>query len=104
MDKIPVDHLAELVKNAMSLAIDMVSKINDYPCQDQYCYLFSDITASYILAFSYLATHLQTKNIKDKTRWIEIKQAAHESLDIAFRSVEKNMPLYEEKLNNHVNH
>ena len=100
----PDDELMELVKKATSVAIEMVAKINERTVDNKHYYLFSDITASYVLAYSYLATYLQSTNVADPERWKEIKEAAHESLDIAFRSVEKNLPLYEEKLRDHANH
>lgn len=101
---IPDDELMALVKKATSVAIEMVAEINKRTIDNKHYYLFSDITASYVLAYSYLATYLQSTNNANPGRWKEIKQAAHESLDIAFRSVEKNLPLYEEKLRSHDNH
>lgn len=102
--KVPNDQLLELVKFSQATAIDLVAEINRRTIDNSLYYLFSDITASYILAYSYLATYLQGKKPSEPSKWNEIKEAAHESLDIAFRSIEKNMPIYEEKLKSHVNH
>lgn len=101
---IPTDQLVELVKQATHVAIEMVAEINKRTIDNSFYYLFSDITASYILAYSYLATYLQSVHKNDPALWGHVKNAAHESLDIAFKSVEKNLPLYEEKLTKHANH
>lgn len=97
-------NMRDTVNKAKDLALDIVHQINDKTPDMPLFDIFSDITASYVMAFSFLTTHFQKATHEKPSNWHELKENAHKSLDVAFISLEHALPIYEDKIKNHANH